>query len=141
MTSTTFPTHLSCSSFCLSHRTKRLFLLLFQLVPRSYQVRPTNCAALLLTFAGGTFAPVPTEQCPVSSSGRQLRSLIESYGYASLRYAAAGGMRSFIQPPPLPFSLSLSPSLFLPLSFCAPESREKAWCGESKRFRSNSVHL
>lgn len=89
------------------------------------QVRDTNyAAALLAALAGGghtkknVLAPVQTEDGPTSSSERQVGSLIESYGFASLRYAAAGGMRSFRQPP-----LSLSPPLPL---FSAPESREKA---------------
>lgn len=132
--------------FCLklldvTQYTKRVFLLLFQLATRSYKSDNTNCVALFLTFAGKRVRSGSTPQMPtVSSSGRQLRSLIESYGYASLRYAAAaGGMRSFMQPPPSP-SLSLSLSS-LSLSFSVPPSLARRLCGESKRFRSNSAHL
>lgn len=85
----------------------------FQLVTVSPLVRNTNCIPHLLTFGEDVFAPVQTENAPLPSSERQLRSLIESYVLASLRYAAAGGMRSF-------------QAASLPSRAPAPESREKA---------------
>lgn len=102
-----------------------LSFLLFQLVTRcSKSETQTTQQLCWLPSRGGddtkkpVLAPVQTEDGPTSSSEQQLGSLIESYSFASLRYAAAGGMRSFRQPP-------LSLSLPLPL-FSALESREKA---------------
>lgn len=116
-------------SHCGCHTTRSSFaflsflsFLLFQLVTRCSKSETQTTQQLCWLPSRGekqkkpVLAPVQTEDGPTSSSERQLGSLIESYGFASLRYAAAGGMRSFRQPP-----LSLS----LPL-FSALESREKA---------------
>lgn len=81
----------------MSHNTERVSPLLFN----SYKVLSPkhSCAALLLIFTEDVFPSVKIKIAVASSPERQLRSLIESYGFASLRYAAAGGMRSFRHPP------------------------------------------
>ena len=138
MTSTTFPTHLSSflpqafgchttrsgfSSFCFNS----------QQGPYKSDTQTAQRLSSPSRAEKNVFAPVQTENAPVSSSERQLGSLIESYGFAWLRYAAAGGMRSFRQPP------LLSPPLSLPLRVLRSLARRLG--GESKRYRGNSAHL
>lgn len=124
-------------SFRLSQRTKQFFtpFLLFQLVTRccKSETQTTQRSLSCSSPGGSVSASAHAEKDPPSPSERQLGSLIESYGFASLRYAAAGGMRSFRQPP-------LSLSLLLP-HCCPGVSREGLAGGKSKRYRGNSAHL
>lgn len=82
------------------------------------KVRDTNCAALFLTFAGNVFAPVQTENAPVSHTKGNLEVWYKVTGLPRCAMQLLEGWDH---------SGSLPPgSLSLP----APESREKASWGK-----------
>lgn len=110
-------------SFWMWHNTKRRFL---PVSGRKRGFQPSLCTSLPW-FPCALKTSAPRFVAPIG----QLRSLIESCVNASLCYAAAGEMRSFVQPP------LLSLSLFLAF----PPSLARRPCGKAKRFHGNSAYL
>lgn len=107
--STRPPYAISDSPFLLSastigyHTIHRVFPLLFN----SYSPKSKRQIHSASSFLQGRcIRPVRIKIALASSSEMQLGSLIQSYGFASLRYAVAGGMRSFQPPSPLYWSLA-----------------------------------